>query len=68
MAMFKGNNIILDFVGEDYMILAEYLKAFKKGSDGYPHVSTENSPLSSYKNYLLDYKNPYGSGRIEINK
>ena len=68
MAMFKGNNIILDFVGEDYMILADYLKAFKKGGDGYPHVSTENSPLYSYKNYLLDYKNPYGSGRIEINK
>ena len=68
MAMFKGIVPILDFVGEDYIILADYFKAFKKGKDKYPHISTENSPLKSYKNYLLDYENPFGSGRIEINK
>ena len=68
MAMFKGIVPILDFVGEDYIILADYFKAFKKGKDGYPHISTGNSPLKSYKNYLLDYENPLGSGRIEINK
>ena len=68
MAMFKGIVPILDFVGEDYIILADYFKSFKKGKDKYPHISTENSPLKAYKNYLLDYENPFGSGRIEINK
>ena len=68
MAMFKGIVPILDFVGEDYIILADYFKSFKKGKDKFPHISTENSPLKAYKNYLLDYENPFGSGRIEINK
>ena len=68
MAMFKGIVPILDFVGEDYIILADYFKSFKKGKDGLPHISTGNSPLKAYKNYLLDYENPLGSGRIEINK
>lgn len=68
MAMFKGIVPILDFVGEDYIILADYFKSFKKGKDKFPHISTENSPLNSYANYLLDYENPFGSGRIEINK
>ena len=68
MAMFKGIVPILDFVGEDYIILADYFKSFKKGKDKFPHISTANSPLRSYKNYLLDYENPFGSGRIEINK
>ncbi len=68
MAMFKGIVPVLDFVGEDYIILSDYFKSFKKGKDKFPHISTENSPLKSYKNYLLDYENPFGSGRIEINK
>ena len=68
MVMFKGIVPVLDFVGEDYIILSDYFKAFKKGKDGYPHITTGNSPLKSYKNYLLDYENPFGSGRIEINK
>ena len=68
MAMFKGIVPVLDFVGEDYIILADYLKSFKKGKDKFPHISTANSPLRSYKNYLIDYENPSGSGRIEINK
>ena len=68
MAMFKGIVPVLDFVGEDYIILADYLKSFKKGKDKFPHISTANSPLRSYKNYLIDYENPFGSGRIEINK
>ena len=25
---------------------------------------TANSPLASYANYLLNYENPYGAGRI----
>ena len=68
MTMFKNSKIIRDFVGEDHAVLANYLKAFKKGDDGFPHISTENSPMKSYENYLLDYENPYGSGRIKIKK
>ncbi|MBP5407377.1 bifunctional metallophosphatase/5'-nucleotidase [bacterium] len=68
MAMFKKSKIIRDSVGKDHEILVNYLKAFKKGGDGFPHISTENSPLKSYENYLLNYENPYGSGRIKIKK
>ena len=68
MTMFKNSKIIKDFAGEDCEVMADYLKAFKRGGDGFPHISTENSPLKSYENYLLDYENPYGSGRIKIKK
>ena len=44
-----------------------YVKAFGgKDANGLPHISSQNSPLSSYKNYPLDYENPNGSGRITI--
>lgn len=63
--MFDSDELTVDYVGEDYIILSEYIKSFK--SDGeYAIVNTKNSPLSSYKGYLLDYENPYGSGRINI--
>lgn len=66
MAMFKDSVSVLDYVSEDYLVLAEYLKAFTAGDDGVAHITTENSPLASYEGYLLDYENPYGSGRIVI--
>jgi len=31
-------------------------------------MSTKNSPLASYKNYLLNYEKPEGAGRIVIKK
>ena len=61
MTMFDECRSIVDYVSEDYVILAEYIKAFSDSS-----ISTANSPLSTLKGYLLDYENPYGAGRIKI--
>lgn len=61
LSMLKDTNVVLDYVGEDYMIFAEYLAAFKDNT-----INTKNSPLSSYENYMIDYENMYGAGRIII--
>lgn len=61
--MLSDSVLVKDYVGEDYLIFAEYIKSFRKEGD-YPVISTENSPLAAYKGYLLDYENPYGAGRI----
>ncbi len=61
LAMFYDANLVIDYVGEDYMILAEYIKAFSNGE-----VSSKNAPLSNYKNYPINYENAYGSERITI--
>ncbi|MDO4961672.1 MAG: bifunctional UDP-sugar hydrolase/5'-nucleotidase [Eubacteriales bacterium] len=63
-SMFSDSKLILDYVGEDYIVFLAYIKSFEKGADGYPLVSTKNSPLAKLPGYLLDYENPYGSGRI----
>ncbi len=65
-AMLSNAKLVKDYVGEDYLMTAAYAKAFAKGQDGKSHISSKNSPLSSWKNYLLDYENPLGSGRITI--
>lgn len=61
LAMVSNGELVLDYCGEDYMVLAEYLKAFNNQS-----ISSDNSPLSSLNHYLLNYENSYGSGRITI--
>ncbi len=61
LAMVSDGELVLDYCGEDYMILAEYLMAFNNQI-----ISSENSPLASLKNYPLNYENAYGSGRITI--
>ncbi|MBB5226469.1 bifunctional metallophosphatase/5'-nucleotidase [Treponema ruminis] len=65
-AMLANTKLVKDYVSEDYLMTSAYVKSFAKGEDGITHISTANSPLSSYKNYLLDYENPNGSGRITI--
>ena len=64
-SMFADDVLTVDYVGQDYVILAEYIKSFAKDGD-YARVNTKNSPLSSYKGYMIDYENPYGAGRIDI--
>ena len=60
-AMFDGAVNVLDYVMEDYMVLANYVKAF--GGE----VGATNSPLlAKYPGMLLDYATVNGSGRIEI--
>ncbi len=57
--MFSGAVNVLDYVMEDYMVLANYIEAF--GGE----VGATNSPLlAKYGNMLIDYSSVNGSGRI----
>ena len=59
-AMFGGAVNVLDYVMEDYMVLANYVKGYENGI-----VGASNSPLlAKYKNLKLDYSTVNGSGRI----
>ena len=63
--MFENADLVKDYIGEDFILMCEYARSFEgKDSNGYPHISTKNSPLKKYPGYLLDYENPDGSGRI----
>lgn len=56
--MFDDAENIVDYVMEDYMVLANYVSAFENGV-----IAADNSPLlKKYPSMLLDYEN--GSGRI----
>ena len=58
--MFSGAVNVLDYVMEDYMVLATYVQAFENGT-----VEATNSPLlAKYPGMLLDYSTLSGSGRI----
>ena len=60
--MFDGAVNVLDYVMEDYMVLANYIKGFEDGV-----VDATNSPLKAkYSNMMLDYGTLAGSGRITI--
>ncbi len=60
--MFSGAVNVLDYVMEDYMVLANYIQAFEGGI-----VDATNSPLlGKYPAMLLDYATVYGSGRIQM--
>lgn len=61
-AMFAGAENILDYVMEDYMVIANYVKGFENGV-----INGKNSPLGKkYRGMLIDYSDVSGSGRIEI--
>ena len=66
LSMFEADPLTIDFVGQDYIILAEYIKSFAEEEGEYAIVNTKNSPLSEYDGYLIDYENPLGAGRINI--
>ena len=58
--MFSGAVNVLDYVMEDYMVLANYVQAFKNAT-----VEATNSPLlAKYAGMKLDYSTLAGSGRI----
>lgn len=60
--MFDGAVNVLDYVMEDYMVLANYVKSFEGGA-----VDAANSPLlAKFSGMKLDYSTLAGSGRIEI--
>ena len=58
--MFDGAVNVLDYVMEDYMVLANYILAFEDGV-----VEAFNSPLYTYYSHMLiNYSGVDGSGRI----
>ena len=60
--MFSSAVNVLDYVAEDYMVLANYVQGFEGGA-----VDAANSPLlAKYPGMLLDYSDVNGSGRIVI--
>lgn len=59
-SMFDGAVNVLDYVMEDYMVLANYVQAFEGGV-----VEATNSPLAAkYPGFTVDYSTVDGSGRI----
>lgn len=61
-AMLDGAVNVLDYVMEDYMVLANYVQGFDNGV-----VGATNSPLlKKYPEFSVDYGTVNGSGRIEI--
>ena len=63
-AMFDGAINVLDYVMEDYMVLANYVQGFEGGV-----VEAANSPLlAKFPGMLVDYSTVNGSGRIEVIK
>ena len=58
--MFSGAVNVLDYVMEDYMVLANYIQGFEGGV-----VEAANSPLiAKFPGMLMDYSTVNGSGRI----
>ena len=61
-AMFDGAVNVLDYVMEDYMVLANYIAGFANGV-----VDAESTPLTQkYPGLFTDYSTVDGSGRICI--
>ena len=60
--MFSGAVNVLDYVMEDYMVLANYVQGFEGGV-----VDASNSPLTAkYPAFAVDYSTVNGTGRIVI--
>jgi len=61
-AMLEGSVNVLDYVMEDYMVLANYIRGFENGI-----IDASNSPLlDKYPALSIDYSDVRGSGRIVI--
>ena len=61
-AMFAGSTNVLDYVMEDYMVLANYVTGFEDGV-----VKADNSPLATkYPGFDVDYGSVNGTGRIKV--
>ena len=55
-AMFDGAVNVLDYVMEDYMVIANYIKSFEKDADGLPVIKATNSALNAkYNDFGVDY-------------
>ncbi|MDE6259694.1 MAG: 5'-nucleotidase C-terminal domain-containing protein [Oscillospiraceae bacterium] len=59
--MFGNAEKVLDGTSEDYLAMASYVGAFTDKV-----ISSANSPLATYENYLLNYEDPTGAGRVKV--
>lgn len=66
MVMFDDAVLVKDYVGEDYLIFAEYLMAFDNDASGIPCITGQGSPLSAYENFKINYENPLSAQRILV--
>ena len=64
--MFRSAKKVENGLATDYLVLADYAKAFKPGADGVPSISSSASPLACLPNYPLRYEDARGSGRIAV--
>ena len=65
--MFGGSEKVLDGFAEDYLAFAAYVAAFADtDGDGLGDIASANSPLAAYENYLINYEDPAGSGRVTV--
>lgn len=61
-AMFDGAVNVLDYVMEDYMVLANYVQGFENGA-----IGADNSPLlKKYSGLIINYSDTPGSARIMV--
>jgi 2',3'-cyclic-nucleotide 2'-phosphodiesterase (5'-nucleotidase family) len=65
-SMFRSAKKIENGLATYYLVLAEYAKAFKQGSEGMPVITSANAPIATLKGYPIDYEKTGGSGRIAI--
>ena len=65
-AMFRSARVVENGLATDYLALADYARAFAKGADGMPVITTASSPFAKFANYPIAYENPLGSGRISF--
>ena len=65
-SMFRSAKKIENGLATDYLVLAEYAKAFRPGPDGSPSITSSASPLASLANHPINYESPKGAGRIAI--
>ena len=65
-AMFRGAKVVENGLATDYLVLADYAKAFAKGEDGMPRIATAKAPLATLPNYPIAYEKPNGAGRISF--
>ena len=65
-AMFRSAKKIENGLATDYLVLADYAKAFRPGADGMPAITSANSPLASLAGYSINYERTGGAGRITL--
>ena len=65
-SMFRSAKKVENGLATDYLVLAEYAKAFRPAADGTPALTSANSPLAPLAGYPINYEGAGGSGRIVL--